>query len=192
MRTAVIVHGMPYRSMYFDPRTASPSNYHWIPWLQKQLAMRDVVAQAPEMPTPYAPKYEEWCAVLERHPVDENTTLIGWSAGGGFLLRWLCDSPDVRIRKLILVAPWLNLEREVNPEREGTGPFFDFQLSDRLSVYDVVMFSSDNDDDIIKASVHRILDVIPGTRHRIFHYGHFGHWDMPKPEFPELLDEVLA
>src|SRR5687767_10509252 len=84
---------MPLRHMYFDPTTASPSNYHWIPWLQKQLLLKGILAQAPEMPTPYAPDFAAWRETFERIGVDELTTLIGWSAGGGFLVRWLSECP---------------------------------------------------------------------------------------------------
>src|SRR5688572_27598609 len=184
---------MPLRSMYFDPTTASPSNYHWIPWLQKQLILKGVLAQAPEMPTPYAPDFAAWRESFERFRVDEATTLIGWSGGGGFLVRWLSECPDSRVRKIVLVAPWINPEREVNPDREGTGAFFDFTISAKLKSdgHDIVIFSSDNDGDNIKESVRRILAAIPTARHHVFQLGHFGHWDMPLAEFPELLDEIL-
>ena len=179
--------------MYFDPMTASPSNYHWIPWLQKQLLLKGVLAQAPEMPTPYAPDFAAWRETFERFRVDDATTLIGWSGGGGFLVRWLSECHDARVRKIVLVAPWINAEREVNPDRDGTGAFFDFTISAKLKSagHEIVIFSSDNDGDIIKESVRRILDAIPTARHRLFHLGHFGHWDMPLAEFPELLEEVL-
>jgi predicted alpha/beta hydrolase family esterase len=184
---------MPLRQMYFDPTTASPSNYHWIPWLQKQLLLKGVVAQAPEMPTPYAPEFDAWRETLERFRVDEATTLVGWSGGGGFLVRWLSEWPDAHVRKIVLVAPWINPEREVNPDRAGTGAFFDFALSAKLksAANDIVIFSSDNDGDNIKESVRQILEVVPTARHQVFHFGHFGHWDMPVAEFPALLDEVL-
>jgi len=38
----------------------------------------------------------------------------------------------------------------------------------------------------------RILEAIPTARHRLFNFGHFGHWDMPAAEFPELLEEILS
>ena len=179
--------------MYFDPTTASPSNYHWIPWLQKQLLLKGVLAQAPEMPRPYAPDFAAWRETFERLRVDDVTTLIGWSGGAGFLVRWLSECPDVRVRKTVLVAPWINPEREVNPDREGTGAFFDFTISAKLKSdgHDIVIYSSDNDEDSIKESVRRILGAVPTARHRLFHLGHFGHWDMPSAEFPELLEEVL-
>jgi predicted alpha/beta hydrolase family esterase len=189
MRTALIVHGMPLRDMYLDPATPSPSNYHWIPWLQKQLLLNNVLAQAPEMPTPYEPDFEFWSQTFGGLSIDGDTTLVGWSGGGGFLVRWLSERRDVRVRKVVLVAPW------VDPSRTRTGAFFDFSISPELVTRsgELVVFYSDNDTDpSVEESAHRILAAAPAAKSRIFHLGHFGHWDMPVPEFPDLLNEVLG
>ena len=184
----MIVHGMPLRQMYLDATTASPSNYHWIPWLQKQLALNGVLAQAPEMPRPYEPDFSAWKRVFDGVPLDRDSTLIGWSGGGGFLARWLSERADAYVRKVVLVAPW------TDPRRLRTGNFFDFELAHDLGsrTGEFVVFSSENDGDpSIEESVKKILQAVPTARHRQFHFGHFGHWDMPSAEFPELLEEVL-
>lgn len=36
-KSAIILHGMPSKEEYFSPAYASPSNSHWLPWLQKNL-----------------------------------------------------------------------------------------------------------------------------------------------------------
>ena len=187
LRTAVIVHGMPLRHMYFDPATPSPSNYNWIPWLQKALAMNDVLAQTPEMPRPFEPAFDDWSALFERVEIGPDTSLIGHSGGGGFLVRWLSARPAVRVRKVILVAPWLD------PRRERTGSFFDFTIDPGLAARcgEVVIFHSDNDDPTIHESVRRLRAALPTASYREFHLGHFSHYDMPSPEFPELLEEIL-
>jgi predicted alpha/beta hydrolase family esterase len=180
---------MPLRDMYFDPSTTSPSNYHWIPWLQKQLLLRGVLAQAPEMPSPFEPSFDAWGRTFGGQPIDRDTTLVGWSGGGGFLVRWLSEHADTRVRKVVLVAPW------IDPSRDRTGAFFDFAISpDLLSrCDDLVVFYSDNDSDpSIQESVQRIISAVPAARVRVFHLGHFGHWDMPLLEFPDLLEEILA
>jgi len=184
---AVIVHGTPLKYMYLDPSTASPSNYHWIPWLQKSLLLNDVIAQTPEMPRPYEPDYRAWTHTLECFPIGTDTTLVGHSGGAGFLIRWLGDRTDIRVRKVVLVAPWLD------PARERTGSFFDFTINTDLAARsgEVVIFNSDNDDETIQESVRRIRAALPIATYREFHLGHFSHYDMPSPAFPELLDEVL-
>jgi len=187
VRSALIVHGMPLRDMYFDPTTSSPSNYHWIPWLQKALLIHGVPTQTPEMPRPYEPDFREWSGLLERLGIDSDTALVGHSGGAGFLVRWLSERPSARVRKVVVVAPWLD------PARERTGSFFEFAIDPQLVARcgELVIFHSDNDDPTIQESVRRLRAAIPESTSREFHLGHFSHWDMPSSEFPELLEEVL-
>lgn len=179
---------MPPRQMYFDPATSSPSNYHWLPWLQKALLLQGVLTQTPEMPTPYEPDFTAWSEMLERIGVDERTTLVGHSAGAGFLVRWLSELPAARVRKAVLVAPW------IDPRQQRTRDFFDFTIDPALTERcgEFVVFHSDNEgDETVRESAQILQARLPKARFREFHLGHFSHWDMPSPEFPELLDEVL-
>src|ERR1700741_4554197 len=106
MRTAIILHGMPDRKEYFDPESSAQSNKHWLPWLQRQLIVNDILAQTPELPEPYAPNYAKWCSVFDQFTVDEETMLIGHSCGAGFIVRWLTDNKK-KVGKVALVAPFL-------------------------------------------------------------------------------------
>lgn len=58
MKNAIILHGMPSKEEYYDSSAVAQSNMHWIPWVQRQLILEDVLAQAPELPTPFDPRYE--------------------------------------------------------------------------------------------------------------------------------------
>jgi len=38
MKTAIIIHGMPYKDEeYYNIDHSASSNCHWLPWIQKQL-----------------------------------------------------------------------------------------------------------------------------------------------------------
>ena len=91
MRTAIILHGMPSKEEYFDPDNESPSNQHWLPWIQRQLILNGVLAQVIELPEPYIPKYGKWASVFEQFKVYAETDLIVHSCGAGFLVRWLSE-----------------------------------------------------------------------------------------------------
>lgn len=107
MKTAIILHGMPDKEDYFEPTADAESNCHWLPWLQRQLIVKNILAQTPEMPEPYSPNYEKWCSVFNQFTVSEETNLIGHSCGGGFLLRWLSENKQ-KVGKVALVAPWID------------------------------------------------------------------------------------
>jgi predicted alpha/beta hydrolase family esterase len=186
MKTALIIHGMPGEAEFLDQNTPSPSNSHWLPWLQKQLLMQDYLAQAPEMPKPYQPNYPAWKETFEQFTLSSESILIGHSCGGGFLLRWLSENP-VQVKRVVIVAPWLDVEGEDCPE------FFDFKIRESLtSETDFHIVASDNDRYYIESSVEKIRTILPDAHFHLFPgYGHFLMREMNTIEFPELRDIAL-
>jgi uncharacterized protein len=188
MRTAVIVHGTPDKEEYYNPDLPSSSNHHWIPWLQKQLIVRDIFAQTPEMPNAWAPDFPTWKKEFERFDVNEASILVGHSCGGGFLTRWLTEHPDRRFAQVVLVAPWLD------PFRRKTTDFYEFEIDPQLAnrAESFTIFHSDNDMEEVQESVRRFRKILPAVQYREFHdYGHFCFDDMKTTAFPELLELIL-
>lgn len=186
-RTAVIMHGMPDRAEYYDPEVPALSNAHWLPWLQRQLMIRDIITQVPEVPDSWRADYAAWCRAFERYDITPGTALVGHSCGGGFLVRWLSEHRDARAGRVVLVAPWLD------PDREETSDFFDFAIDPGLAerTAGLTIFHSDDDLASIHKSVRMIRDAVPGVGTREFHgYGHFCMEDMKTAVFPELLQAV--
>ena len=83
MQNAIILHGAPEKEHYYDPEKPSESNAHWLPWLQKELLLRDIAAVTPEIPLSFEPKWNLWCREVARFDITPDTTLVGHSAGGG-------------------------------------------------------------------------------------------------------------
>lgn len=138
------------------------------------------------MPDAYKPDYKKWRSEFERFHIDKDSILIGHSCGGGFLVRWLTEN-KIPIKKLVLVAPWLD------PERRKTDIFFDFTIdptiTERTHVH--ILVSNDDDKDI-QDSVHTIQKKMPKlNRHNFQNMGHFCYNDMKTEEFPALLDIIL-
>lgn len=186
MKSALIIHGTCEREEYSDSGYPSLSNSHWIPWLQKQLLIAGYHAETPEMPNAFYPRYEEWKRHFERFPLSAESILVGHSCGGGFLLRWLSETP-VSIERVVLVAPWLDPAKRKDPS------FFDFEIDRGLSARAAVeLVASDDDEADINASVREISAALPRARLTVFRgYGHFCFSDMGTIEFPELRDLVL-
>lgn len=125
MKTAIILHGMPEQNEYYDPQRPASSNCHWLPWIQKQLLLMNVVAQTPEMPVPFNPEYSAWKIMFERFSLDENTFLIGHSCGAGFIVRYLSEN-TVKVGKVVLVAPW------IDPDHYLDTGMFDFKIDENI------------------------------------------------------------
>ncbi len=187
MKKAIIIHGYNDKTEYEDTSRPAPSNDHWIPWLQRQLLLRGIETQTPEMPGFYEPNYEKWKEMIERFSPDEDTIIVGHSCGGGFIVRWLSENKQ-KIGKVVLVAPWLDPTKVIDSE------FFNFEIdqniSDRTSGL-TVMYSDDDHPEILK-SIEILKSKLKNVEFQEFHgKGHFTLSCLKTDKFPELLEEIL-
>jgi len=183
MKKAIILHGWSREKEYFDPTRPSDSNNHWLPWIQHELLLKGVLAQTPEMPDAYIPDYEKWKKTFEQFDINEETILIGHSCGGGFLVRWLSEN-NIKVGKVVLVAPWLDPEKEIDEN------FFQFKIDSELASKTdglVVMYSIDDGSSILK-TIDTLKSETSNIEFQEFEdKGHFVLSSMKTVEFPELL-----
>ncbi len=169
MKTAFILHGVCDRAEYLDIDFPSPSNAHWLPWLQQMFLRSGVLAQCLEMPVPYAPVYEDWVKVWERQDIRPDSIVVGHSAGCGFILKWLAQNPDVRLSKLVLVAPWRDPQREAGEFVQGP---LDGGLVARVGEMHILASGDDMED--VVASVGELTAFYKEAHiHRFEKHGHF-------------------
>jgi predicted alpha/beta hydrolase family esterase len=187
MKNAILLHGKPGKEEYYDPTHASASNSHWFPWLQKQLLVRDIAAQTPEVPNCWKPYYPTWQKEFERYEITPDTILVGHSCGAGFIVRWLSEHKDVRVGKVVLVAPSLGKDWVKDD-------FFEFEIDPDLADRSkgLVIFGSDNDRPSILEAIAVFRSTIKNVQYREFPgYRHFTYGSMKTIDFPELLEETL-
>lgn len=161
---------MPDRHEYFEMDFPSPSNAHWIPWLQQKFLRSGVLCQTLEMPAPYNPVYSAWAQTFSQAHLNENSVLVAHSAGAGFILKWLHEHQDAKLSKLVLIAPW----------RDPARRFDDFALcdlaptlSDRIGEIHI-FYSSDETVEGVKQSVEEIMNAYPNAKlHSYADKGHF-------------------
>ncbi len=190
MKQTIIIHGMPDKEEYYSYDKPSSSNKHWFPWLQKELAVRDEISQALEMPKPYFPIYKDYVEVFEQMKISNETTLIGHSCGAGFLLRYLSEHLETKPKQVILVAPWTDTE---NYLRDQGNNFFDFifdpELGNRTKVH---VFISSDDGQAMLDTVNKLKLEVPNIiYHEFTDKGHFTKGDLGTEEFPELLEVLI-
>lgn len=189
MKNAIILHGRPSKAEYYGEEFPSMSNAHWIPWLQGQLLKHDIAAATPEVPLAYAPQWDRWVREVERFEIGADTILVGHSTGAGFWLRYLSEHPELKVGKVVLVAPYIDVEREEEPE------FFDFELDPNIPsrTKGITVFHSDNDQTPVQSTVKFLRKNLKDFTYKEFHkYGHFTHKSLPDDKFPELLENCLA
>lgn len=189
MKQCIIIHGQPDKEEYLSDDYPSPSNNHWIPWLQKQLSIKDISTQTPEILEAYNPQYDIWKTAFENYPINEETIVVGHSTGAGFILRWLSENKGKTVGKVVLVAPWIDPEGELEEDFFKSSSF-DTELVSRTS--GTTIFLGEDDSKDVHDSTEFILENITGIKVlRFENRGHFIIQDMGTEEFPELLDIIL-
>ncbi len=190
MKNAILIHGKPSKEEFYNDMLPSVSNANFLPWIQQQLAIRDIPSQTPEMPHAWKPHYPTWQKEFDRFEVTPDTALVGHSAGGGFLVRWLSEHPDVQVGKVILVAPSLGLDWDEDERKE----FFSFEIDADLAsrTQGLIIFGSDDDKDALKESITIYRSKLNDVDYReVSNHGHFAYEHIGSG-FPELLKELLA
>lgn len=189
MKTAVIIHGMPSKKEYFEAKNPSQSNKHWLPWIQRQLILKGILAQTLEFPEPYKSDYKKWKTMLKRFDINKNTVLIGHSLGAGFLVRWLSEN-KVKVGKVILVAPW------IDPKHTLKTGFFNFKINPNIAKRTLgitIIASKDDYRDVVK-SAKQLENILKDDNVKFNWFenkGHFTMKDMKTEKFPELLKEIF-
>ena len=189
MDKLILVPGKPTRERYEDSRMPKPHEANWFPWIAGAVEKVGVRASIAVMPRPYHPVYEDWANEFESlGPINENTALVGHSAGAEFLARWLSENKEVCVDRVVWVAPY----------RDRAGKYGDFSkyaldtgLGERVGR--LVIFNSTDDDPGIQDYARELAAAIPSAQLVEFEgYGHFKIGDnMPGPEFPVLSQELV-
>ncbi len=186
-RNCIIVHGS-------NDSEAGAKEYplenlrHWKPWLQEQLEKKDISTSNDLYPKDWAPNYSAWKKVFEKNVINQNTILVGHSAGTAFILRWLAENKQ-DVDRVVLVAPSI-----FKSEKYRNLTFKDFTFGPELKDYFnklVVFYSDDDDEDIIK-SAKQIHSILGGDLVLLKDKGHFVYEDMGTNEFPELLKACVS
>ncbi|MEA2065146.1 MAG: class I tRNA ligase family protein, partial [Patescibacteria group bacterium] len=191
----IIIHGSNLKDKErMKKKIFIPQNKrNWLFWLKKELEIKGIQTNTPLMPKNWDPNYKEYKKKFEKLKIDENTILIGHSAGGAFLVRWLGETKK-KIKKLILVAPAWSPETIPLNEPKFLWNFYDFKIDREIKerIKDIVIFDSTDERDTIKKSIKdysKKLNIIPIV---LNNRGHFCIKHNPiNKKFPELLDEIL-
>lgn len=188
MKNAIILHGQPSKEEYYNTQMPSMSNAHWIPWLQGQLLKNDIKAATPEVPFAFKPDWDLWVEEVERFEITPDTIIVGHSRGGDFWLKYLSENKEIRVGKVVLVAPSLGYLTE-NDNYFGK---FDIDPSLAERTKGITLFHSANDGENMQNTAKEIRSIIKDLQYREFHLGHFTSGSMKSTEFPELVEECLS
>lgn len=82
-------------------------NSAWLPYIKERLDKQNITCIIPDFPTPNNQTYKTWSDIMSAYKVDSEDTIIGWSTGAIFAVRYLYEN-NLSVNKLILVSGFNN------------------------------------------------------------------------------------
>ena len=133
MKNAKIFHG-----------TGCTPNSYWFPYVKKELEIRKYIVDIPQLPNADTPVLEQWLPVaLSTGVYDEDTVIVGHSAGGPLLLSIL-ENLTIQIAKAILVSGFARQKKEWKKPEKILQPKYNWEQISK-NVKQIVFINSDND-----------------------------------------------
>ena len=191
------IHGGNAYSHYDDFLKALREKTIWYPHGDKpklwgsrlRESLPDYEVFTPEMPNAENAKYQEWKIWFERHFefINDGVTLLGWSLGGYFLLKYLSENkPPFKIDTLLLVAS------PVKPDDFGgeDGGDFSFDVATlhvlMNKIENIHIFHSKDDFAVPYEHALELKEILPSANlHTFEDRNHF-----LQEEFPELISLI--
>ncbi len=174
------------------PECDSNNPNNWMGWAKERLQEKGYEVQCPIVVDSWKAPYGEWKKELDKCGIDENTILVGLSAGAYALLRWLGESGK-SIKKLILMAPASKLLLE--DQNRDAGPseseFYEYQITPALQSQikegTTIIVSHDDYSGILKSvELYERLLVA-----KVVRLEGLGHLSFLIRTLPELVDEIF-
>lgn len=132
MKNVVILHG-----------TDETPNYMWLPWIKKELEKKGYSVSIPQLPQADKPALANWLPVALKEMYNEETILLGHSAGGPLQLSVL-ENIKVKIKQAILVAGYARVkgnEKKADPIVQKKYNWA--KIAEHVE--DIIFINSDND-----------------------------------------------
>ncbi|NOS67566.1 MAG: hypothetical protein HOO67_04350 [Candidatus Peribacteraceae bacterium] len=182
MATIFIFHG-----------TAGYPEENWFPWLKSEMEQHGFDVVIPQFPTPENQTLEAWFDVFRKFEslVDDETTIVGHSLGGAFLLRLLEKIP-VKIAVACLVAAPVGIPGTKNWETDKAFvelPFDWKAIQQHAEKF--LVFHSDDDPYVPLTNGEEAARQLNVPLHFIPNAGHFNK-AAGYIEFPQLRDAILT
>jgi len=204
-KKVVMLHGWTDGDISDMPEFLPDNEANWIGWTKNELEKCGYTVTNPFIRYGYKSEYKDWKREIDKIDIDENTVLVGWSAGGAFFTRWLGETKK-HVKKLILVAPakilgvskdalskvgWFNEDVIHNPQ-SNFEKFLHFKLDPEIKnrVDEIVVFVS-NDDEWLVESARLYAKELDARLIEIKNQVHFLNHQRPEPKFPEMLKEIM-
>ncbi len=189
MKKVVLLYGIFSKEIATLPECNPNDERNWMGWTKQQLTELGYQVVCPIIKKVWeAPPYREWKKVLDEVVIDENTILVGLSAGGAVCTKYIAEEKRA-ISKLILIAP-AYLTKKVDGF-SITNDFNNFQIADdtknQIKNGTTIFVSDDDPLTEIQEAVKRYERELDA---KVVRFVDRGHFSFLIKTFPELVAEI--
>ncbi|MSU75097.1 MAG: hypothetical protein EXS55_01080 [Candidatus Magasanikbacteria bacterium] len=192
MKNAILLYGRFSETIdgvpVVDIPECNPNNENnWMGWTKKQLEKKGYLVTCPIVPKVWEAPYSEWKKVIDEAGVDEETVLVGLSAGAASCVRYIIEKQKI-IKKLILIAPARHAAADHPP---ATKDVYDFVITPDIqkNIKDSTTIFVSNDDWAGILDAVKVYEKELGAK--VIRFEDRGHFSFLIKRFPELLEEIL-
>lgn len=190
MKNVILLHGQFSEKIdgvpVADIPECNPNNENnWMGWTKKELQKRGYRVTCPIVPKVWKAMYSDWEKALDETGVDEDTVLVGLSAGAAACVRYIIET-KITINKLILIAPARRASKDT-PDQT----FYDFAIgvdTPKQIKNGTTIFVSNDD-------WSGILDAVKiyerELKAKVVRFEDRGHFSFLIKTFPELVEDIL-
>lgn len=160
---------------------------NWFPYLEKEFPKLGIAVINIQFPDPILARQKYWLPFIKELGADENTILIGHSSGALAAMRF---AETNKILGSVLVGASYT---DLGEENEKASGYFDTPWnwqSIKNNQKWIIEFASIDDPFIPIKEARHIHTNLNTEYHEYKDQGHFGGGEIPRIEFPELLDTL--
>jgi uncharacterized protein len=158
---------------------------NWFPYLERELSKISIEVINKQFPDADLARKEYWLPFIKELGADRNTIIIGHSSGAVAAMRY---AEENALFGSVLVGA---CHTDLGYDSEKQSHYYDDPWkweNIKNNQKWIIQFAS-ADDPFIPIEEARYINKNLGTEyHEYTNQGHFGHGDMPKTEFPELVE----
>ncbi len=168
---------------------------NWFPWLEEELAKRDIQCVIPSFPTPQHQNYNDWERLMDYYCelgiVNNDTVLIGHSCGCIFLVHYLYTH-NIKVKGLITVSGYNKFYSGDKMMDSLNGTFYMDSPTIDLSnlAKHIITFYGNDDPFIPQEYLSEFVDYIGAKATIVPNAGHFNA-SSGYTKFEAILNELL-
>ena len=162
--------------------------------LKQDMKEKNIKILMPIMPHADKPVFEEWMEKIDTLKPDKNTILVGHSRWGVAILRWLENHPEIKVKKVIIIASndgqCKYKEKKEDHRKRFTEEWYNFWKIKKTCNNFVIFHSKDDQRVDYRAGVENAkwLDAKLYTFEDRMHFGK----NLTQKWFPELIPEIFS